>query len=84
MAMWQVHGEGKEIKAYCRVMHVYTWQTSKPTEILDCDALYQTEEEEEEAFLSLISQGSQTEEIQPDSSWPDQSMESDYESGNYS
>ncbi|EUM20213.1 hypothetical protein L462_04753 [Enterobacter sp. BIDMC 26] len=48
MAMWQVHNQGKEIKSYCRVMHAYTWQTSKPTEILDCDALYEEPEEEEE------------------------------------
>ena len=78
MAMWQVHDKGKEIKAYCRVMHAYTWSTTKPTEILDCDALYQTEEEEEEPFLSLI-QGNQ----EPDNNmWANQAPEDDYGSDN--
>ncbi len=51
-AMWQVTGNPKKpesVKArcYCPVMHTFTWDSQNQEEILDCDRLYQEEDEEE-------------------------------------
>ena len=34
-SMWQ--RTPAEIRCYCRVMHLFTWSTTKPTSILACD-----------------------------------------------
>lgn len=51
-AMWQITGKAKQpesltVRCYCPVMHSFTWDSRNQEEILDCDHLYEPEEEEE-------------------------------------
>ena len=51
-AMWQVTGkpakpESLTVRCYCKVMHTFTWDSRNQEEILDCDLLYQDDEEDE-------------------------------------
>ncbi|EGH16668.1 relaxase, partial [Pseudomonas savastanoi pv. glycinea str. race 4] len=51
-AMWQITGkpdrpEAVTVRCYCPVMHTFTWDSRNQEEILDCDHLYQEEDEEE-------------------------------------
>ncbi|KGS10725.1 hypothetical protein OA77_30940, partial [Pseudomonas coronafaciens] len=50
-AMWQITGkpdrpEAVTVRCYCPVMHTFTWDSRNQEEILDCDHLYQEEDEE--------------------------------------
>ncbi|MCY1311079.1 hypothetical protein D9M70_613430 [compost metagenome] len=48
--MWQLTGKADNVTArcFCRVMHAFTWPTKGDgDEILDCDLLYQPEEDDE-------------------------------------
>ncbi|HFT8641342.1 TPA: hypothetical protein ACGSS6_006546, partial [Pseudomonas aeruginosa] len=48
---WQIMGRDTErvtARCYCRTMHTFTWDSKNREEILDCDMLYATEEQEEE------------------------------------
>ena len=52
-AMWQITGkpdrpEAVTVRCYCPVMHTFTWDSRNQEEILDCDHLYQPEEEEDD------------------------------------
>lgn len=49
-AMWQLTGkpESPQARCFCRVMHVFTWSGQQQEEILDCDLVYQTEEQAEQ------------------------------------
>ncbi|OXU01841.1 hypothetical protein IPC1165_28875 [Pseudomonas aeruginosa E2] len=50
-AMWQIIGRDTAkvtARCYCRTMHTFTWDSKHREEILDCDMLYATEEQEEE------------------------------------
>lgn len=49
-AMWQLTGtvEKPLLRCFCRVMHVFTWDSRNQEEVLDCDMIYQPEETEEE------------------------------------
>jgi hypothetical protein len=52
-AMWQITGkpdrpEAVTVRCYCPVMHTFTWDSRNQEEILDCDHLYQEEDEEDE------------------------------------
>lgn len=52
-AMWQLTGkpnrpESVTARCYCPVMHTFTWDSQNQEEILDCDRLYQEEEEDED------------------------------------
>lgn len=48
-AMWQLTGNVEKplIRCFCRVMHSFTWDSRNQEEVLDCDMIYQPEEEEE-------------------------------------
>ncbi|KWT12105.1 MULTISPECIES: hypothetical protein [Pseudomonas syringae group] len=51
-AMWQITGkpdrpEAVTVRCYCPVMHTFTWDSRNQEEILDCDHLYQEEDEED-------------------------------------
>ena len=51
-AMWQVTGKPSQpdklkVRCYCRAMHTFTWDSVTKEEIVDCDLLYQEEEEAE-------------------------------------
>ncbi|HDR3051873.1 TPA: hypothetical protein QCL04_005938 [Pseudomonas aeruginosa] len=49
-AMWQITGRDTAkvtARCYCRTMHTFTWDSKNQEEILDCDMLYATEEQEE-------------------------------------
>ncbi|WP_324729641.1 hypothetical protein [Pseudomonas chlororaphis] len=51
-AMWQVTGKSERpdqltARCYCRIMHTFTWDSRTREEILDCDQLYEPEDEEE-------------------------------------
>nr|WP_308812205.1 hypothetical protein [Pseudomonas japonica] len=53
-AMWQITGkpdrpEAVTVRCYCPVMHTFTWDSRNQEEILDCDHLYEEEEDEEGA-----------------------------------
>ncbi|EGH45629.1 hypothetical protein PSYPI_26329 [Pseudomonas syringae pv. pisi str. 1704B] len=57
-AMWQITGkpdrpEAVTVRCYCPVMHTFTWDSRNQEEILDCDHLYQEEDEEEGAGPQL-------------------------------
>jgi hypothetical protein len=50
--MWQLTGkpsrpESVKVRCYCPVMHTFTWDSQNQEEILDCDRLYQEDEEED-------------------------------------
>ncbi|WP_411566787.1 hypothetical protein ACLIN3_27580 (plasmid) [Pseudomonas orientalis] len=50
-AMWQITGKPDQpetvtVRCYCPVMHTFTWDNINREEIMDCDRLYQEEEEE--------------------------------------
>lgn len=48
-AMWMLTGkaENARLKCFCRQMHAFTWpMKDEGDEILDCDLLYQQDEEE--------------------------------------
>lgn len=50
-AMWQITGkpdrpEAVTVRCYCPVMHTFTWDSRNQEEILDCDHLYEEEDEE--------------------------------------
>ncbi|PRW84429.1 relaxosome component, NikC family protein [Pseudomonas fluorescens] len=50
-AMWQLTGDPKNPKSltvrnYCSAMHTFTWDSRTQEEILDCDRLYEKEDEE--------------------------------------
>ncbi|WP_258230397.1 hypothetical protein [Pseudomonas protegens] len=52
-AMWQItgrasHPEAVTVRCFCRVMHSFTWDSRNREEILDCDQLYQEEEESQD------------------------------------
>jgi hypothetical protein len=52
-AMWQITGkpdrpEAVTVRCYCPLMHTFTWDSRNQEEILDCEHLYQEEDEEEE------------------------------------
>ncbi|WP_233098430.1 hypothetical protein [Pseudomonas sp. MF5691] len=52
-AMWQITGkpdapESVTVRCYCQVMHSFTWDSRNREEILDCDHLYEPEDEEED------------------------------------
>ena len=52
-AVWQLTGNPKNldsltVRNYCTVMHTFTWDSRTQEEILDCDRLYEKEEEEEQ------------------------------------
>ncbi|WP_253207672.1 hypothetical protein [Pseudomonas sp. BF61] len=51
-AMWQITGkpdkpEAVTVRCYCQAMHTFTWDSHTREEILDCDHLYEPEEEED-------------------------------------
>lgn len=51
-AMWQITGkpdrpEAVTVRCYCPLMHTFTWDSRNQEEILDCDHLYQEDDEEE-------------------------------------
>jgi len=57
-AMWQITGkpdrpEAVTVRCYCPVMHTFTWDSKNQEEILDCDHLYQEDEEDEEGPRTL-------------------------------
>ena len=58
-AMWQLTGTVDRpcIRCFCRVMHIFTWDNRTQEEILDCDLIYQPEEDEEENPVSPTSTG---------------------------
>ncbi|SHH68727.1 hypothetical protein SAMN05444147_11635 [Pectobacterium carotovorum] len=46
---WQIFGtvEKPNVRCFCPLMHVFSWDSQKPSEeILDCDMLYEPEEDE--------------------------------------
>ncbi|MNF62426.1 hypothetical protein D3C84_441070 [compost metagenome] len=50
-AMWQITGkpdrpEAVTVRCYCPMMHTFTWDSRNQEEILDCDHLYESEEDE--------------------------------------
>ncbi|WP_258196867.1 hypothetical protein [Pseudomonas japonica] len=50
-AMWQITGkpdrpEAVTVRCYCPVMHTFTWDSRNQEEILDCDHLYEEQDEE--------------------------------------
>ena len=50
-AMWQLTGKldnpkSLTLRNYCTAMHTFTWDSKTQEEILDCDRLYEKEEEE--------------------------------------
>lgn len=52
-ALWQTTGKPSrpdqlQVRCYCRIMHTFTWDKGTKEEILDCDLLYDQEDEEEE------------------------------------
>ncbi|MGP5424781.1 hypothetical protein [Pseudomonas helleri] len=52
-AMWQITGkpakpEAVTVRCYCKAMHTFTWDSRTKEEILDCDLLYQEDEEDQE------------------------------------
>ena len=52
-AMWQLTGKPDQPKSlvvrnYCRAMHTFTWDSRTQEEILDCDHLYEEEEDPDE------------------------------------
>jgi len=60
-AMWQVTGkpsrpESVKARCYCPVMHTFTWDSQNQEEILDCDRLYQDEDEEEDGKPTMDDQ----------------------------
>jgi len=51
-AMWQITGKPDQpdkltVRNYCHAMHTFTWDSKTREEILDCDRLYEKEDEEE-------------------------------------
>ncbi|MEE9681858.1 relaxosome component, NikC family protein [Pseudomonas sp. LW8] len=51
-AMWQITGKPDQpdkltVRNYCQAMHTFTWDSKTREEILDCDRLYEKEDEEE-------------------------------------
>ncbi|WNV99703.1 hypothetical protein AAH442_27615 (plasmid) [Klebsiella pneumoniae] len=48
-AMWQLTGTiaKPSVRCYCRAMHTFTWDNKTQEEILDCDMIYQEDEEDE-------------------------------------
>jgi hypothetical protein len=51
-AAWQITGkperpEAVTVRCYCPRMHTFTWDSRTQEEILDCDFLYDVEDEEE-------------------------------------
>jgi hypothetical protein len=54
-AMWQITGkpdrpEAVTVRCYCPLMHTFTWDSRNQEEILDCEHLYEEDEEEEKAM----------------------------------
>lgn len=52
-AMWQITGnpdrpDAVTVRCYCPMMHTFTWDSRNQEEILDCDHLYEEEDEDEE------------------------------------
>jgi hypothetical protein len=37
----------REVKCYCRILHMFTWKTTEPTELTHCDGLAIAMEKEE-------------------------------------
>ncbi|NJP03503.1 hypothetical protein HBH25_21945 [Pseudomonas sp. hsmgli-8] len=67
-AMWQITGkpdrpEAVTVRCYCPVMHTFTWDSRNQEEILDCDHLY--EEEDEEAAPPQLSQAEEEANLPP-------------------
>ena len=51
-AMWQITGKPDQpdnltVRNYCQAMHTFTWDSKTREEILDCDRLYEKEDEGE-------------------------------------
>lgn len=38
----------REVKCYCRILHMFTWKTTEPTELTHCDGLAIATEREED------------------------------------
>lgn len=50
-AVWQTTGKSTDkvqVRCFCPVLHSFTWSAQQTEQILDCEHLYKTEEEEEE------------------------------------
>lgn len=52
-AMWQIVGKPEQsesvtARCYCHELHTFVWDSKTNEEILDCDRLYEPEEEEDE------------------------------------
>ncbi|WP_426120580.1 relaxosome component, NikC family protein [Pseudomonas sp. PSRC3] len=52
-AMWQLTGKPDNPKSltlrnYCSAMHTFTWDSKTQEEILDCDRLYEKEDEDKD------------------------------------
>ncbi|KFF42199.1 hypothetical protein JH25_27945 [Pseudomonas sp. BRG-100] len=52
VAMWQTTGKADQpesvtVRCYCPAMHVFSWDSRNREEILDCDRLYEPEEDED-------------------------------------
>ncbi|EGB6200459.1 hypothetical protein L1K71_22100 [Salmonella enterica subsp. enterica serovar Anatum] len=52
-ATWQLTGnlDSPGLRCFCRVMHLFSWDSrNPPEEILDCDMIYEPEEEDDETI----------------------------------
>nr|WP_055137714.1 hypothetical protein [Pseudomonas corrugata] len=71
-AVWQITGKSTDkvqVRCFCPVLHSFTWSAQQTEEILDCEHLYKTEEEEVEetdpAELPPFLREQQTSQAQP-------------------
>ncbi|MNO84613.1 hypothetical protein D3C76_759590 [compost metagenome] len=67
-AMWHMTGTAENVKprCFCRVMHAFTWPTKAASdEILDCDLLYQEDEEEYPVPSAPAPTGHELPDLQP-------------------
>nr|WP_122423060.1 hypothetical protein [Pseudomonas viridiflava] len=60
-ALWQIVGKASQpnkvqVRCYCPMMHAFTWDAKTQEEILDCEHLYDEEEDEGESQPAPVSE----------------------------